>query len=270
MVLARASGVVAAAADEGLGGLHGGIGAPAACQAARSPCNREFLPGRIWRRDSRALEGCDCGCAPAPRDRSGRLLRTAGRSGAGAAKSLLSCTAYVARRVTRARLRLRRRGAHHERDRPRDAGGGAERPAAGGERDGPHVRARRLLPGDLRGLRPLRRDLRQGQWRRHRPGRAGPADLRRRDAVHHACGDRPRAGGRRSAPARRHLHHQRSLRGRHPSHGREDGEAVLLSRPPVGVSVEHRALARHRGLGAGGASRHARRRSSRRGCGCRP
>ena len=202
------------------------------------PCNREFLPSRIW-------------C------RGGGLACCAGGSAVEADRSKWRRRGKLATLVTGAWRDARKappggERPHHERDRPRDAGGGAERPAAGGERDGPHVRARRLLPGDLRGLRPLRRDLRQGQWRRHRPGRAGPADLRRRDAVHHACGDRSRAGGRRSASTRRHLHHQRPLCGRHPSHGREDGEAVLLSRPPVGVSVEHRALARHRGLGAGG------------------
>ena len=87
------------------------------------------------------------------------------------------------------------------------------------------------------------RDNRRG----HRPGRAGPADLRRRHAVHHPGGDRapprPRAG-------RRH-HGQRPLSRRHPSDGREDGEAVLLPRPAVVLPVQHRPLAGYRRHGAG-------------------
>ena len=91
------------------------------------------------------------------------------------------------------------RGSEHDgRDRSGHAGRRAERPAAGGERDGPHLRAGRVLAGHLRGLRPLRRHLLAGQRRGHRPGRAGAAHLRGRHAVHDARGDRAREGARRS------------------------------------------------------------------------
>ena len=44
---------------------------------------------------------------------------------------------------------------------------------------------------------------------------------------------------------------QRPLSRRHPSDGRQDGAPVLLSRPPVELSLEYRPLAGYRGHGAG-------------------
>ena len=132
--------------------------------------------------------------------------------------------------------------------RPRHPGGDRERPAAGLERDGPGAPAHFVLTCDLGRLRPLQRHLRSRDGPDHRAGRARPAHFPRRHAVDHPSGDR----GARRPGARRHRDGQRPLFRRHPSDGRQDGEALLLQGPALGLSLQHRPLARHGRHGSGG------------------
>ncbi len=124
----------------------------------------------------------------------------------------------------------------------------AEGPAgADRRRDGRDAVPCRLQPDDRRSQRCLSRHLSRADGRDARAGQVGAADLRRRDGVRHARGDRevPRRD------RRRRVRVQRSLSRRYPSVGHAADPAVLPRGAVAVLAGQRRALARCRGRRAG-------------------